>query len=195
VERVYLPVLYGSVRKNRRSFPVAAYAHRLLEGRPDVETRLFDPRDLPFGNLVEREWEMESPPLPVTEFVREMGRADGFVVVTPEYNFGIPGALKNLLDHLFDEWNRKPFAMVTAGAISGGLRAADQLRQVISGVGAFVVPASVSVQFVGESFQENGPRATPEVWEERFGRMFRELEWYARALRPARLALASVGPG
>jgi NAD(P)H-dependent FMN reductase len=194
VERLYLPILYGSVRKNRRSFSVATFAQRLLEKRPDVETRLFDPRDLPFGNLVEREWEIEAPAPEVREFVREMGRADGFVVVTPEYNFGIPGALKNLLDHVYDEWNRKPFAMVTAGGTSGGLRAADQLRQVVSGVGAFVVPAHVSVQFIGEAFNEGGPTATPEVWEERFGRLFRELEWYARTLRPARLALAAASP-
>lgn len=194
MERLYLPILYGSVRSHRASFAVATYAHRQLAQRPDVETRLFDPRELPFGNLVDREWEMETPPPAVTEFVREMARADGFVVVTPEYNYGIPGALKNMLDHVYDEWNRKPFAMVTAGGISGGLRASDQLRQVISGVGAFVIPVQVPVQFVGESFTEAGPRATPEVWAERFARLFRELEWYARAVRPARLALAGGAP-
>jgi len=193
VDRLYIPVLYGSVRANRASFPVATYVHQLLAARPDVETGLFDPRDLPFGNLVEREWEMNPPPPEVTEFVHEMARADGFVVVTPEYNYGLPGALKNMLDHLYDEWNRKPFAMVTAGGLSGGLRASDQLRQVVSGVGAFVIPGHVPVQFVQESFGENGPRSHPELWAERFGRLFRELEWYARALRPARLALSAAG--
>ncbi len=194
MERLYLPVLYGSVRANRASFHVATYAHRVLEARADVETRLFDPRALPFGNLVEREWEMTNPPSEVTEFVHEMGRADGFVVVTPEYNYGLPGALKNMLDHVYDEWNRKPFAMVTAGGISGGLRASDQLRQVVSGLGAFVVPVHVSVQFVADSFTEAGPVSTPEVWAERFARLYRELEWYARALRPGRLALAGGRP-
>jgi NAD(P)H-dependent FMN reductase len=195
VEALYLPVLYGSVRANRTSVHVATYAHRILAARPDVETHLFDPRDLPFGNLVQREWEMEAPSREVVEFVHEMGRADGFVVVTPEYNYGVPGALKNLLDHVSDEWNRKPFAMVTAGAISGGLRASDQLRQVVSGLGAFVIPTHVSVQFVEKNFQESGPTATPELWEERFGRLYHELEWYARALRPARLALAAAASG
>jgi NAD(P)H-dependent FMN reductase len=185
---LYLPVLYGSVRQPRHSLGVARYVHRLLGARPGVETRLFDPEELPFPNLVQREWEQESPDPRLVEFVREMGRADGFVLVTPEYNFGIPGALKNLLDHLFDEWNRKPFALVTAGGVSGGFHASDQLRIVVSGLGAISVPRHVPVQFVQESYDESGPKRDAEVWAGRFDRLFEELEWYARALSAARTA-------
>jgi NAD(P)H-dependent FMN reductase len=183
---LYLPILYGTVREPRASWPVAQFVFSRLAERRDVSTKLFDPRDLPFGNLVQREWEQDPPARGVREFVAEMARADGFVIVTPEYNYGIPGALKNLLDHLYDEWNRKPFAMITAGATSGGLRAADQLRQVVSGIGAFVIPQHLSVPFVHETFDENGPRAQRDVWTQRLDRLFQELEWYARALRAAR---------
>jgi len=183
---LYLPVLYGTVREPRHSLKVARFVLQRLTLRPDVETRLFDPRDLPFGNLVQREWEMDPAPEAVSAFVQEMGRADGFVVVTPEYNYGIPGALKNLLDHVYDEWNRKPFGIVTAGGVSGGLRAADQLRQVVSGLGAVVVPVHVSVPFVQESFDEDGPKLHREVWVARLEQFFGDLEWYARALQAAR---------
>ena len=186
VADLFLPVLYGTVREPRHSYGVARFVAARLALREGVETRLYDPRELPIGNLVQREWEQESPDPRLVEFVREMGRADGFVIVTPEYNYGIPGTLKNLLDHLYDEWNRKPFAMVTAGGISGGLRASDQLRQVVSGIGAFVVPVHVPVHSVQDTFDDQGPRKDPTVWEGRFDRLFNDLEWYARALKPAR---------
>ncbi|MCI4352795.1 MAG: NAD(P)H-dependent oxidoreductase [Thermoplasmata archaeon] len=140
-----LPILLGTVRADRRTNHVARYVQGLLAKRPGVATHLWDPVDLPFSNLVRREWEMTERPVAVDEFVRAMALADGFVLVTPEYNFGIPGTLKNLLDHLFDEWNRKPFGFVTTGGMVGGVRAQDQLRQVISGVRAVTIPTAIPV--------------------------------------------------
>lgn len=79
-----LPVLHGTVRRHRQSVHVARYVVALLQRR-GAQTRLFDPADWPFGNLVAREWEMDPRPPRVAEFVREMERADGFVIVSPEY--------------------------------------------------------------------------------------------------------------
>ena len=181
----YLPVLLGTVRDGSRSEWVARFAHDRLAKRPGVTTRLFDPDEWPFPNLVAREWEMEPAPARVDEFVREMARADGFLLVAPEYNHGYPGALKNMLDALFDEWNRKPFALVGVGGISGGLRMLEQLRLVVSGLGAISVPASVPVQFVAKEWTPEGP-ADADKWGPRFDKVFDELEWYARALKTAR---------
>jgi NAD(P)H-dependent FMN reductase len=180
-----LPVLLGSVRHERKSEWVARYVVDRLAKRPGVTSHLVDPRDLPFGNLDLREWEMDPQPPEVTRFVQDMARADGFVVVCPEYNHGYPGALKNLLDALYDEWNRKPFALVGVGGISGGLRAIDNLRQVVGGLGAVTVPAHVPVTFVGKSFTPEGPLDAAE-WDRRFGKLFEDLEWYASALQRAR---------
>jgi NAD(P)H-dependent FMN reductase len=183
-----LPILFGTVRSERRSLSVARYVADLLEKRPGVTTRLWDPAELPFGNLVLREWEMPERPAVVGEFVKAMGRADGFVIVTPEYNFGIPGALKNLIDHLFEEWNRKPFGFVTAGGIAGGIRAQDQLRQVVSGVRAITIPTAVPIHRIEETWDEKGPKSDHADWDARFDRFFAELEWYAHALKVAREA-------
>lgn len=181
-----LPILVGTVRAERRTIHVARYAQGLLAKRPGVATHLWDPIDLPFGNLVHREWEMTERPAAVDEFVRAMDRADGFVIVTPEYNFGIPGTLKNLLDHLYDEWNRKPFGFVTTGGIAGGIRAQDQLRQVISGIRAVTIPTALPVQRIDITWDADGPKADRADWDARFDRFFTELEWYARALKTAR---------
>lgn len=181
-----LPILFGTVRSERRSIWVAKDVERQLALRPGVTTRLWDPRELPFGNLERREWEMVERPPVVDDFVRAMDRADGFVIVTPEYNFGIPGTLKNLLDHLFDEWNRKPFGFITAGAASGGVRAQDQLRQVISGIHAITIPLALAVPRLGETWTPDGPRSDRAAWDARLATFFAELEWYARALQGAR---------
>lgn len=184
---LYLPVIAGTVRAGRRSEAVAEFVARRVGKLADVETRLFDPRELPFGNLVQREWEMDPQPPDVRAFVEEMARADGFVIVTPEYNYGIPGALKNVLDALYDEWNRKPFGIVGVGGISGGLRAIDALRQVVSGLGAVPVPAHVPVQFVAKEFDERGP-VDEAKWAQRIDHLLEEVAWYARALSAARSA-------
>ncbi|MCI4336621.1 MAG: NAD(P)H-dependent oxidoreductase, partial [Thermoplasmata archaeon] len=185
---LFLPVILGTVRDPRASAGVARFVARELARRPGVETHLYDPRELPLGNLVRREWEMSPPDAKVQSFVSEMNRADGFVIVTPEYNHGIPGTLKNLLDHLFDEWGRKPFGIVSAGGIAGGLRAAEMLRQVISGLSAISIPSQVPVFQVETAFNDEGPVSDTERWAQRLDRFFSELEWYARALATARAA-------
>lgn len=183
---LYLPVLLGTVREGNRSRHVARHVLGRIERRPGVTTRLVDPDELPFGNLRRREWEMDPQPPEVAAFVRDMARADGFVIVSPEYNYGYPGALKNLLDHLYDEWNRKPFGLVGVGGLSGGLRMLDQLRQVVAGLHAVAVPTHVPVQSVAKELGPDGAFLDPAKWDARFDRLLDEVEWYARALKTAR---------
>ncbi|HET6403967.1 MAG TPA: NADPH-dependent FMN reductase [Candidatus Thermoplasmatota archaeon] len=182
---MYFPVLHGTSRAGNKSIRPAMYAARRLKAR-GYETRLFSTMDLPFGDLRRREWEMEGPRPEVREFVREMARADGFVLVFPEYNHGYPGALKNVLDHLYDEWNRKPFALVTAGGVSGGLRAQENLLPVIRALQGVVVPKGVAVASVGRVFGEDGMPLDPATWEHRFDAMVDDLAWWADALAAAR---------
>ncbi len=64
---------------------------------------------------------------------RKVAGADGFVFVSPQYNWGYPAALKNALDHLYKEWSGKPAMIVTYGG-HGGDKCARQLRQVLKGL-------------------------------------------------------------
>lgn len=182
-----LPVILGTIREGRQSEHVARYVHKRLAARPGVTSAFVDPRDLQFGDLVQREFEMTERPPKVAAFVSAMTRADGFLVVTPEYNYSIPGALKNLLDITYKPWNRKPFALVGCGGVSGGLRAIDMLRQTVSGLGAITVPLHVPVQNVGRTFNAEGPIADQVDWDKRIDGLLEQLEWYAKALKPARL--------
>jgi NAD(P)H-dependent FMN reductase len=182
-----VPVILGTVREGRQSEHLARFVLARLAAREGVRTRLVDPRDLPFGNLLGRALDAgPETPEPLAGFIREMHEADGFVVVTPEYNYSFPGALKNLLDVTFKPWNRKPFGLVACGGMSGGLRAVDALRQVVSGLGAVTVPAHLSVPAISRAFGPDGPAADRDDWERRTDRFLDEVLWYARALRAAR---------
>jgi len=64
-----------------------------------------------------------------SEFVNS---CSGFIVISPQYNWGYPGELKNALDHLFNEWHGKPVSLITYGGRGGG-KSGDQLRQVLKG--------------------------------------------------------------
>jgi NAD(P)H-dependent FMN reductase len=188
---LYLPVLLGTVRQGNRSHGVADFVLARGRGRPGVETRLFDPAMLPFGNLVQREWEMDPRPPEVAAFVTEMARADGFLIVTPEYNRGLPGALKNLLDHLYEPWNRKPFALVgVSNGPVGGARVVMALHDVVMGLGGVTVPLAILVREVDEVFEGDHPVKDAEKTQKGVDKLWGELEWYARALKAARSAPA-----
>lgn len=182
---LYLPVLLGTARDGNHTKHVARWIADQVDARQGFESRCFEPADLPFGDLQRREWEMDPQPEAVATFVEEMARADGFVLCTPEYNHGYPGALKNVLDHLYDEWNRKPFALATTGGMSGGIRAGELLRVVIGGLGGVPVPRALHVQRARDAFGPDGPDDL-ETWEPRLGDLLEDLGWYAEALTAAR---------
>lgn len=183
-----IPVILGTVREGRLSEHVARYVHGRLGARPGIRSDFIDPREYAFGDLVAREFEMKERPPNVVRFVDLVTAADGFVVVTPEYNYGIPGALKNLLDLTFKPWNRKPFGLVGCGGVSGGLRALDSLRQTVSGLGAITVPQHVPVPHVAKAFGKDGPLAERQEWAKRIDSFLDQVEWYAKALKAARQA-------
>jgi NAD(P)H-dependent FMN reductase len=119
----------------------------------------------------------------------QIATADGFVVVTPEYNHGYPAPLNALIDSVGAEWHAKPVAFVSYGGISGGLRAVEQLRQVFAELHAVTVRDSVSLVSAWEQFDESGALLRPERAEKSMATMLSRLGWWAVALREARKAL------
>lgn len=182
-----VPVILGTVRTGRESEHLARFVLSRLQARAGVESSLVDPAEHAFGNLEERAKDTADARTPeLRAFIEQMHAADGFVIVTPEYNFSFPGALKNLIDVTFKPWNRKPFGLVACGGISGGMRAIDSLRQVVSGVGAVCVPAHVPVQFITKTFGPQGPVVDAEAWTKRIDHFLDDVLWYAEALKAAR---------
>jgi NAD(P)H-dependent FMN reductase len=181
-----LPVLYGSVRTERQGIVLARHVAEALRKRGH-DAPLIDPmeRRLPLLDRMYKEYAGDAPP--VLEELAEIYRAaDGFVIVSGEYNHGIPPALKNLLDHFLEEYFWRPSAIVcySAGGF-GGVRAAMQLRMTLGELGMPPIPSIFAVPKVGQSFDPSGA-PTDGGFAKRFDRFARELEWYAEALHAKR---------
>ncbi|MEU3019961.1 MULTISPECIES: NAD(P)H-dependent oxidoreductase [unclassified Nocardiopsis] len=124
---------------------------------------------------------------PLDGFSPRIGAADGFVVVTPEYNHGYPGPLKSAIDSARKEWFAKPVAFVSYGGMSGGLRAVEQLRAVFAELHAASVRTSVSLHNAQRTFAA-GSGPGPELGGARDAveEMLDQLAWWALSLREAR---------
>jgi len=110
---------------------------------------------------------------------------DAFVIVTPEYNRGYPGHLKNAIDALYPAWSRKPIAFVTYGGFAAGSRAAEQLALVAIETRMVPIRDQVNLRLIGLPTDEHGA-PTEEMHKKRAEAMIDELVWMSRVLREAR---------
>ena len=125
-------IVIGSTRPERKAEAVARWVHDIAAKRTDAQFELVDIKDFNLPLLDEA-----MPPMmgqyshPHTKsWAAKIGSFDAYVFVTPEYNHGTSGALKNALDYLFAEWNNKAAGFVSYGS-AGGARAVEHLRLVM----------------------------------------------------------------
>ncbi len=111
--------------------------------------------------------------------------ADAFVFVMPEYNFTFTAPLKNAIDYLHGEWAYKPVGFVSYGGISGGLRAVQSIKTVVTTLNMFPLPASVALPFVANSIVD-GVLEPSELAVGTAKGMLDELARVGRALKPLR---------
>ena len=180
------PVIYGSVRTERQGIKLAAHMCEALRVRGH-DAPLIDPieRRLPLLDRMYKEYKGDAPPA-LEELAQLFKRADGFVIVSGEYNHSIPPALSNLLDHFLEEYFWRPSAIVSysAGGFAG-VRAAMQLRMMLGELGMPSIPSIFAVGRIGQAFGADGKPAD-EGFGKRFDKFAREFEWYAEALKARR---------
>jgi len=177
-----IPILVGSTRRDRQSIKVARFVFGRLQQRQNVQTELLDLLEYNLPIMEERLRFRDDPPPRLIEFAAKIDRADSIVIVTPEYNNGYPGVLKNALDYLLPEYERKPVGIVTVSAGGhGGITCLAQLRLVTIGMGAFPIPENLAVSRVHESFNEDGTPNDP-AYEKRADGFFDELLWFTDAI-------------
>ena len=144
-------IILGSTRPNRNGEQVANWVFNLASRRDDAEFELIDLRDYPLPHLDE--------PLPPSlgqyqhehtkQWAATIASFDGFVIVTPEYNHGTSGVLKNAIDYLYAEWNNKAVGFVSYGAV-GGARAVEHLRLVAGELQMADVRQQVALSLITE---------------------------------------------
>lgn len=114
-------------------------------------------------------------------------RADAYVFVTPEYNFGTPPSLLNALNYLVKEWQYKPAAFVSYGGVSGGLRGVQMTKQVMTTLKIVPLFESVAIPFFAQHIDKDSNVLRPgEVQEKSADAMLNELLKWAEALKPMR---------
>ena len=182
-----VPVLLGSVRRDRQGIRAAVLIRDALAARGHAPV-LVDPLELqlPLLDRMYKEHPSGQAPPELDRLAELYRAADGFMVVTAEYNNGIPPALKNLLDHFLEEYFWRPSAIVcySAGPF-GGVRAAMQLRMTLAELGMPSIPSLFPIPRIGQALSEDG-RPTDDKVVRSLDKFLGEFEWYARALRRER---------
>ena len=180
-------VLFGSVRSDRQGIKAARFVVRQLAARGHEPT-LVDPLEyqLPLLDRMYKEYPPGAAPENLQRLAALYAKADAFVIVTGEYNHGVPPALKNLLDHFLEEYFFRPSAIVSySGGSFGGVRAWVQLRAILCELGMPSIPSEFPIPRIREAMDEEGVPRDPAM-DRRFARFASELEWYGHALKEAR---------
>ena len=159
-----LLVIVASVRPTRVGGAVGDWVLEHARAHPGLTVEVADLRelDLPMMN------EPNHPRLHDYQFEHTkrwseiVAAADGFVIVTPEYNHSIPGALKNAMDYLYHEWHGKPVGIVSYGGISGGTRATVALQVVLANFAMLGITSNVEIAWVTQRIGEDEKFASDE---------------------------------
>lgn len=180
MENLYIPILLGTLREGRQSEKAAKFMLDQAKKR-GLETEIIDVANLGLP-LLDGKVHPE-----VQEWSETMKRADGLIVVSPEYNHGYPSALKNALDYLYAEYAKKPIGIcgVSMGPF-GGARMVEQLRLV--SIELHMVPIREAVYFpnIQTLFDAKGKIKDADIYEKSCDAFFGDLVWYAKLLKPAR---------
>lgn len=188
----HIQVILASTRPGRFGEKPAGWLMDRLSRRTDLEAELVDLREHPlpiFDQPVPPARTLrEYPNEEIAAWGRTLDRADGYVAITSEYNHGYPASLKNALDHVFPELNRKPIAFVGYGNV-GGARAIEQLRLVA--VEFEMAPLRHAIHILPDLMLPamKAEAFTPEMFaslDERLDRAATDLVWWANALAAAR---------
>src|SRR5688572_6868663 len=187
MEKLFIPLILGTPRKNRESEDVARWVFSKMEEREEIETQFFDVCDfeIPHG-----EYGQEIKDL-FPEWRDAITRADGLVVVTPEYNHGYPGSLKSVLDLLLREYVHKAVAFVGVSAGPwGGTRVIESMVPMVRELGLAATFTDLNFPSVQTKF-DGGGKLLDAAYETRAADFLDELVWMGRALKWGRENLPS----
>lgn len=184
-----LMIVVGSVREGRIGLSIAEWVRSVAERRGGFELDWADLKQIDLPLMTEPNHpKLRQYTQPTTIAWSERVEAtDALIFVQPEYNYSYSPALKNALDHLSQEWWRKPLGTVSYGGISGGTRGVTALRVPEIAVG--LVPTTANVEIPWASSQvADGVFTARDSQEEMLERMLAELTSLDAALSPLRAA-------
>jgi len=191
-----LGIIVGTTREGRKTPQQAKWVFNTAEKMEDVEAELVDLKDYPmpfFDEPISPRYNPDRKIDPAAvPWLKKLESFDAYVFVTPEYNHSVPGVLKNAMDYVTWEMQKKPVQVVSHGA-AGGARAATDLKEILSESKAVPLPTASPLAMVGmsELIDENGnlseeAKAKPYGPQAALDGVLEELKWYSDVLAAAR---------
>src|SRR5688572_9008556 len=178
----HIAIISASVRTGRASHRVALYFKKFIEENKLATAEILDLNSYQFPLFSERLKYQVDPSPQVLEFADKVVKADGVIIVTPEYNGGYPASIKNVVDLLYAEWHRKPIAISTVSDGSfGGTQVITSLTFSLWKIRAWVVTAMFPVPKVNQSFDESGNATDKATTDKRASAYLKELLWCIEA--------------
>ncbi|WP_433287999.1 NADPH-dependent FMN reductase [Micromonospora sp. CA-244673] len=184
-----LQIIIASTRPGRLGLPVAEWnqAAAVKHGGFDqVELVDLAEWNLPFMNEPNhprlRRYEHQH----TRDWSATIDRADAFLIVMPEYNYGYTAPLKNAIDYLAHEWAYKPVGLVSYGGVSAGTRAAQMIKQVLTTLKMTPIPEAVHIPFVATFIDDDGALRPNDTMDASAEAMLDELVHWTSALTPLR---------
>jgi len=178
---VFVPVIIGTPRQGRLTEPAANFVFGEASKRSDITTELIDIRKISIRT------DDAGEALKDSQFCATVERADGLIIVAPEYNHSFPGLLKHVLDTNLKEYIHKAVGVcgVSAGAF-GGARMIQSLVPVLRELGLVTIFWDVYFSNAGKLFDPTTGKITDPAYTRRVKKFLDELVWMSRALRYAR---------
>jgi NAD(P)H-dependent FMN reductase len=187
-----ISIIMGSIREGRFSEKPARWILQHLKRRDGVDARRLDLRDFPmpfFDQPVPPSTPGKQPYADenVKRWTAAIAESDGFVFVTPEYNYGAPAVLKNALDWVYPEWNRKAAGFVSYGSAMGA-RSVQQLRETAIELQLAPVRSSVHIPVptLWAHYKGGDVDAGLAELEAPAAKLIDDLLWWTAALKTAR---------
>lgn len=149
MEKFSLKVIIASTRNERKGEAVANWFFEKVKAHASFDVEVLDLKkiNLPMLDEPNHPKLKNYQYLHTKQWSEKISGADAFVLVIPEYNYGVPPALVNAIDYLFEEWNYKPAGLLSYGGISGGLRSAQMAKLILTTVKLVPLTEAISIPF------------------------------------------------
>lgn len=168
----HISIISSSIRPDRKSHNVALYFNNYLTEHDLAKVEILDLKEYNFPLFDNTLKNQKNPSPQLLDFAKKVKATDGIIIVTPEYNGGLPASLKNAIDVLYDEWHSKPISIVTvSGGVFGGTQALVSLQFVLWKIGAWTVTNMFHVSKVQEAYNASG-QATDKATTDKLTKIF-----------------------
>ena len=173
-----IQIISSSIRDGRESHKVALFLQNWIQENTDSDAAIIDLKERDYPLFHERLRLQKEKHTGAQEFSDEIKQADAVIMVVPEYNGGYPASLKNVIDVLYDEWQKKPLGLApVSGGDMAGAQVAEQTQFIMYKIGAQVTKSRFHVGNVSKNFNEDGTSNNDELYNKNAKALYDNLVW------------------